>query len=209
MSEDRKPEDHKLLEPMATVVSVTLRILLGLLTLGAAISLVSGSWGSGSVCVTDNSAWSSTTPDGFPAAAGATVGSVPQYCDEDPSVSIRLLDQLGDLPSMLLLISCLFLLHRLLKVAARDGVYNIHMASQLRLLGWWLLIGSLVAGIAEANAYAAVLAKLSQDAAFTAGAWLDFWTFPYVSLLTGLGLLTFARIMRAGTAMREDLEGVV
>lgn len=44
---------------------------------------------------------------------------------------------------------------------------------------------------------------------FSAGTWLGMWTFPYLAVLTGLGLLTFARITSAGASMREDLEGVV
>lgn len=35
------------------------------------------------------------------------------------------------------------------------------------------------------------------------------WSAPYLAILTGLGLLTFARITRAGASMREDLAGVV
>ncbi|ELS53681.1 DUF2975 domain-containing protein [Streptomyces viridochromogenes] len=202
-------EDRKLLEPMATVVSIALRILLGLLTVGVVFNVVRGSWGNGIVCAIDDSAVSSTAPGGFSPEPGANVASVPQYCAEDPGTPLRFLDELGALPSMLLLISSLFLLHRLLQAAARDGVYTAHTASRLRLLGWWLLLGSLVAEVIEANAKAALLAELAKEADFTAGAWLTFWSFPYMAVLTGLGLLTFARITRAGTVMREDLEGVV
>ncbi|MES5823644.1 hypothetical protein [Streptomyces sp. RG80] len=202
-------EDRKMLEPMATVVSTALRVLLGLLTVGVVFNLVRGSWGSGNVCITDESAGSSTVPGGFTAAPGAVVGSVPQYCTETPDAVARFLDELGALPSMLLLISSLFLLHRLLQGAAREGVYTVPTASRLRLLGWWLLLGSLLARVIEANANAALLAQLAKGDDFTAGAWLGFWSFPYLAVLTGLGLLTFARITRAGTAMREDLEGVV
>ncbi|WP_351229599.1 hypothetical protein [Streptomyces sp. NPDC002133] len=77
------------------------------------------------------------------------------------------------------------------------------------MLGWWLLVGSLVVEVAEANARAALLAALSKNADFSAGTWLSMWTPPYLAVLTGLGLLTFARITRAGTSMREELEGVV
>lgn len=72
-----------------------------------------------------------------------------------------------------------------------------------------MLVGSLVVEIVEANARAAVLAALAKSADFSAGTWLDLWTFPYLAVLTGLGLLTFARITHAGASMREDLEGVV
>jgi hypothetical protein len=35
------------------------------------------------------------------------------------------------------------------------------------------------------------------------------WSFPTGMVFTALGLFTFARILRAGAAMREDLEGTV
>ncbi|MFJ5308437.1 hypothetical protein [Streptomyces sp. NPDC088350] len=202
-------EDRKLLEPMATVVSIALRTLLALLTAGLVFSVIHGSWGSVSACVTDDSASSSTAPSGFLPENGAQVGSVPRYCAENPDAHLRLLDELGTLPSTLLLISGLFLLHRLLQGAARDGVHTVRTASRFRRLGWWLLLGSLAVEIVEDNARAALLAELAKTADFTAVAWLDMWSTPYLAVLTGLGLLTFARITRAGASMREDLQGVV
>ncbi|NUR68552.1 MAG: hypothetical protein HOQ47_22580, partial [Streptomyces sp.] len=65
------------------------------------------------------------------------------------------------------------------------------------------------AQVIESNLKAAVLAQLATNHDFTASSWLELWSIPYLAVLTGLGLLTFARITRAGAAMREDLEGVV
>lgn len=203
------PEDGKMLEPMATVVSVVLRVLLALLTAGLVFSVVRGSWGGASVCVTDDSGSSSTVPGGFLPESGVQVGSVPRYCAENPDAQLRFLDALGTLPSTLLLISGLFLLHRLLQGAAGDGIHTVRTAARFSRLGWWLLLGSLVVEIVEANARAALLAELAKSADFTAGAWLGLWSTPYLAVLTGLGLLTFARITLAGASMREDLEGVV
>ncbi|MFJ2236700.1 hypothetical protein [Streptomyces sp. NPDC087859] len=202
-------DDRKMLEPMATVVSIALRLLVGLATAGLILSVVRGSWGSGSVCITDESTISSVAPGSFAPEPGAQIASVPYYCADDPGTALRLLDELGTTASSLLLISSLFLLHRLLQGAGRDGVHTTLTASRLRLLGWWLLAGSLVVALVQANTQAAVLAELSKDADYSVGSWLQMWDFPYLAVLTGLGLLTFARITRAGTAMREDLEGVV
>lgn len=202
-------EDRKMLEPMATVVSIALRTLLAFLTAGLVFSVIRGSWADLNVCVADESTTSSATTNAFTPENGAQVDSIPRYCAEAPDAHLRFLNELGELPSALLLISSLFLLHRLLQGAARDGVYTVRTASRLRLLGWWLLAGSLVTEIIESNAEAALLAALAKSADFTAGTWLSMWTPPYLAVLTGLGLLTFARITRAGTSMREDLEGVV
>ncbi|MCX5558920.1 hypothetical protein [Streptomyces sp. NBC_00038] len=202
-------EDRKMLEPMATVVSVVLRLMLALVTAGLVLSVVRGSWGDLVVCVADESTTSSVAPGAFAAEDGAQVDSIPRYCAESPGAYLRIVNELGELPTTLLLISGLFLLHRLLQGAAREGVYTARTASRLRLLGWWLLVGSLVVEIVDANARAALLAELAKSADFSAGTWLDMWAFPYLAVLTGLGLLTFARITSAGASMREDLEGVV
>ncbi|MCW8381644.1 hypothetical protein [Streptomyces justiciae] len=202
-------EDRKMLEPMATVVSVVLRVVVGLLTVGVVLQVARGGWADGNVCIVDDSAGSSVAPPGFPAEKGAAVESVPRYCGGETDTSLHLLDQLTTLPTVLLLISSLFLLNRLFQGAARDGIHTGLTASRLRVLGWWLLLGGLIAEIIESNAKAAVLASLATSEELTAGSWLAMFTPPYLIVLTGLGLLTFARITSAGAALREDLEGVV
>ncbi|MGW5285390.1 DUF2975 domain-containing protein [Streptomyces collinus] len=139
----------------------------------------------------------------------AQVDSIPRYCAEAPDAHLRVLEALGSLPSSLLLIGGLYLLHRFLRGAAREGVCTARTASRLRLVGWWLLVGSLVVEFAEANARAALLAALAKDVDFSAGSVLGMWNSPYLAVLTGLGVLTFARITRQGVSMREDLEGLV
>ncbi|MFF5491942.1 hypothetical protein [Streptomyces aquilus] len=202
-------EDRKMLEPMATVVSIALRVLLTLVTLGVVVRTVRGGWGSSSVCITDDSTGGSLDADAFFPEKGALVDAIPRYCADTPGASLHLLDELSTLPSTLLLIGGLFLLHQLLQGAARNGIHTALTASRFRLLGWWLLAGSLVAHLIESNLRAALLAKLATNHDFTAVSWLELWSTPYLLVLTGLGLLTFARITSAGAAMREDLEGVV
>ncbi|MEU2586591.1 hypothetical protein ABZ612_27225 [Streptomyces avermitilis] len=208
-------ENPKLLEPLSTVVSFVVRLLIGSLVIGFVLSLfntgVHVGWGGASVCVTDDSTGGSSTGTDrlFLPRAGAGVDLIPRYCAGHPSSYQKLLDVLSALPSFILLISSLLLLNRLLRGAARDGVYTVQTASRLRLLGWWLLLGSLVVEFTKANAQAALLATLAKEAAFSAGAWLGTWESPYMAVFTALGLLTFARIVRAGVIMREDLEGTV
>jgi hypothetical protein len=121
----------------------------------------------------------------------------------------RLFDFLGGFPSLLLVLGILFLLNRLIQGVSRDGVFTERTVKHLRVAGWWLLIGCLVAEVVEAGAHAALLAPLAQDYAFTADSWLGSWQMPYALVFTALGILTFARLLRAGVAMREDLEGTV
>ncbi|MEU6381481.1 hypothetical protein [Streptomyces sp. NPDC046909] len=203
-------EDRKTLEPLASVVSIVLRLLLGLTTAGLLLSLYRGSWGSRVVCIANETNTLSVPIDGFGSPeSGAGADAIARYCADDPGAGLRFLNELGSIPTTLLLLSSLFLLHRLLQGAARDGIYTHRTASGLRLLGWWLLVGSLVVEAAEVTARTALLADLAKPVDFTADIWLELWSTPYLAVFTALGLLTFARITRAGVTMREDLEGVV
>ncbi|MFK0258995.1 DUF2975 domain-containing protein [Streptomyces sp. NPDC090445] len=220
------PEDKKLLEPLSTVVSMTLRLLAGLLLAGFALSALNGSvplWGGPGamgtgVCATadwisTNSVSSDSSVGSADAALGARDGArldaVARYCAQDPSAGQRTLHILAEVPSFVLLLGGLALLDRLLRSAARDGIHARRTAAGLRTLALWVLAGGVVACLVEAAARTALLSTLTTHVAFSAGAVLYTLTPPYLLLLTGLGLLVFARITRAGAAMREDLETVI
>ena len=53
------------------------------------------------------------------------------------------------LPPSLLRVGTLYLAMRLARTAARDGLYTARAARLVLSLGWWLLAGGLVTGIAE------------------------------------------------------------
>ncbi|MFD0267543.1 DUF2975 domain-containing protein [Streptomyces sp. NPDC127106] len=220
-------EDKNLLDPLFTVVSTTLRLLAGLLLAGFALSALNGSvplWGGGAdagVCATAD--WISTnsvnTAGGhvggdvgdtaLGARDGARLDAVARYCAQEPTAGQRTLRILAEVPSFVLLLGGLALLDRLLRSAARDGVHTRRTAAGLRTLALWLLAGGVVSCLAEAAARTALLSTLTTHVAFSAGDVLHALTPPYLLLLTGLGLLVFARITRAGAAMREDLEAVI
>ncbi|MFF1921290.1 hypothetical protein ACFVW8_12035 [Streptomyces sp. NPDC058221] len=201
-------QDRKLLEPISTVSSVALRLLMALLIAAFILSTVHG-WGNGNICVTDWTSNSSSAARGFVPEPGATAGSVPRYCAENATNTQHILVGIRSLASLILSVGGLFLLNRLLRSATREGVHTPQTAAGLRLLGWWLLVGSVVAQVIAAIAQTALLATLAQDAHLTGVSWLEVWNPPYLAVLTGLGILTFARITRSGSKMREDLEGLV
>ncbi|MFK0238722.1 DUF2975 domain-containing protein [Streptomyces vinaceus] len=207
-------QDRKLLEPLTTVVSFGLRLLIGLLLISGVLAAFNGSaslWGSADSCVTADWITSSSgiIDSAFAASGGAHVNAIPQYCTENPDAAQQLLAALSHLPSLVVLIGTLTLLHRLLTAAARDGVHTTQSAARLQTLGWWLLAGCLIAKAVEALAQAALLATMTDQVTFSAETTMQLLSPPYTMALTALGVLTFARITKAGAVMREDLEGVV
>ncbi|MFF5004930.1 hypothetical protein ACFY3G_19140 [Streptomyces phaeochromogenes] len=206
-------ENRKLLEPLLGVVSVALRVLVGLVVVGFVLSLfVDGihfGWAGDHACVTADgmSGRSRGTDVMFGAREGVNVTSIPKYCTSDASGSQRLLNALQNLPSFALTIGGLLLLNRLLRGAVRDGIYTLQAASRLRVLGWLLLIGSLLVEATQSMARTALLRTLVEtDRAWAVG---NVWHIPFLPIFAALGLLAFARIVQAGVAMREDIEGTV
>jgi hypothetical protein len=88
------------------------------------------------------------------------------------------------------------------------GVYTTQAARLVLALGWWLLAGGLVATVAEAFARVNLLSQLVTWNVDW-GQWPVAWTVSWPVALIGLGLITFARIMRISAGMRADLEGTV
>ena len=129
-------------------------------------------------------------------------------CTAHPTAGQYLAFALTLLPLGLLRLGALYLVMRLARAAAADGVYTGQFARLLLILGWWLLAGGLVATVAEAFARMNLLGQLvtwpvnwGQWPAAYSVSWPVFWF--------GLGLIIFARIMRVSAGMRADLEGTV
>jgi hypothetical protein len=206
------PEDQKLLEPLLSVVSGVTRVLVAVLAVTLILSFASPdvgiSWGSGDGCVTAD--WIGGSNNGlFAVRGGAEVNVIPQYCASNMDGYQHSMNVLSELPSFLLLVGGLVITDRLLKAAARNGVYTRQTAARVRTLGWWVLAGSILSGVIQATAQAALLATLTDEAPLAPEAWLHSWAPPYLAILTGLALIIFSRIMRVGTDMREDIEGTI
>ena len=105
-------------------------------------------------------------------------------------------------------LGALYLAQRLARTAARDGVYTAQAARLLLILGWWLLAGGLVATVTEAFARMNLLGQLVTWNVDW-GPWPVAWSVSWPVVWIGLGLITFARVMRIGAGMRADLEGTV
>jgi hypothetical protein len=129
-------------------------------------------------------------------------------CTAHPAVRQALAFTVTLLPIDLLRLGAFYLAARLARTAARDGVYSAQAARLLLILGWWLLAGGLVATVTEAFARMNLLAQLvSWNVDW--GQWPVAWSVDWPVAWAGLGLITFARIMRIGAGMRADLEGTV
>jgi hypothetical protein len=211
------------LEPLATVVTwvfrlavvaTALRVILALLGRGPLFGAHIGgpSPSLPGVCLNAAQALlphtgSGLSYSGLSPGVRATLNAA-NLCAAHPTARQALAFTVTLLPIDLLRLGALYLAARLARAAARDGVYTTQAARLLLILGWWLLAGGLAATVTEAFAR---LNLLSQLATWNVdwGQWPVAWSVDWPVVWIGLGLITFARVMRTGAGMRADLEGTV
>ena len=101
----------------------------------------------------------------------------------------------------------LWLLLRFLRAAALKGPYDQAVPGRLTALGWYLPVAAAIVATVVALARSTLLAAMFESSA----SWTSLWVgaFPLWSAFAGATALTFARILRIGVRMHEDLEGTV
>ncbi|MGW1553140.1 DUF2975 domain-containing protein [Streptomyces sp. NPDC002346] len=207
------------LEPISTGVKAVLMLVAMLMGVGLIAVLFADNTsvlgiGQKYICVTDTAARIGVDEQPIPnfrPAPGATfnVNAHPEYCTEAPSPVQGLLNSATQMVPFIFVVGTLLLALRLIRGAAGGGLYTTQTAERLRWLGWWLLAGSVLTAIGTSMAEKALIASLSLDSDISAVTGLLSWDVPFMAILTGLGVLSFARIMRVGITMREDLDGTV
>jgi hypothetical protein len=194
-------------------VGVTaVQLLLALTRSGALLTAVPSSQPGSLVCLTTAPALlqhadSGLSHPGLAPGVHATWGTA-SLCTSHPSVGQALAFAATLLPVDLLALGALYLVMRLARTAARDGVYTPQAARLVLILGWWLLAGGLVATLAQAFARVNLLSELVTGRVDW-GQWPAAWSVSWPVFWFGLGLIIFARIMRVSAGMRADLEGTV
>jgi len=210
----RASEQADVLEPIASTVRALSVLTTGVLGLGVLATVFgSGSlfgFGDREVCAAGQvgviGASTDATVRGLSTASRAFAGQV-ELCAQHPSVALRLVGTLTTLPTFLLFLGFLILVHRLIRAAQTHGIYSSETVRRVRLLGWYVLVGDLVAATVEAIMRGGVFAVQLPRFGWASG--LLTWHASFAVLLAGIGVITFARVMAVGAAMREDLEGTV
>ncbi|QFZ16879.1 hypothetical protein [Saccharothrix syringae] len=131
-----------------------------------------------------------------------------RLCVEDPTPWHHALGFLSDLPTPVAQLGGLLLLSRLLGRAARHGAHTAGTAEDLRGLGHYLVLAMPGAALTESIARSTLVHwAVTYDAGW--GLFFGNWHVPWWAVLTGIGLLSLARITHIGAAMRTELEATV
>ena len=200
------------LEPLATFNWMVLCLVI-LFFIADVITTLLGSgsfWGWGhkaDICVTDTG-----ISGGDDAGASSFVKPHPgvsldnqglRLCTSAPSTAQRWWYTMEYLPGMMTLVVVVLTTYVALRQAQRHGLYTPGFASKLRFLGWFLVAAALLSPTIATITSRELWATMADSERSIE--WNVTWTY----LFPGLALLSLARIMRVGSAMREDLEGVV
>ncbi|MEV8440762.1 hypothetical protein AB0425_25575 [Actinosynnema sp. NPDC051121] len=185
-----------------------IRLLWAATTVASAVAvvLVAVASSGASVCVTSQSRTDliRTVPHGDDAYLGA--GSL-RVCLRSLSGWERVLHLIDVALPLMSYAAVFFLLLRLLERGAVEGVHTVVTADRLRRLGWFTLT---VVPLATLGGVAARIGLLTPVLPAT-----DLWLLPYEwdvpwwAVVTGVGLLSLAKIMRTSAEMSADLEGTV
>jgi hypothetical protein len=208
--------DPKLTQPLSWAVRLImiLAALLVAFVLFVAIfgKIELGGLGSGPACSPVHLAGIAVTG---PAAArlrpGATAsGGTVTLCASHPTAGQRLLASLNWVPAVAMYLAVILLLGQLLRSVRTAGPFAVTVARRLRFLGWLVLTGSVIVAAGQSAAQSAFASTVltgpvpaARDAVQAGLAVV------LVPLLLACGLLTLARVIRAGAQLSDDLAGTV
>jgi hypothetical protein len=215
--------NRKLTEPLETTTLFFGSLFAAALILGAVATLVGtgtlGGLGHAQVCVTDPNIGGSNSDTSpfthvYPAKSGAQLQppTAPlSACALHPGFGQHLLYSLTAMPQVLLWGGVLLLLGRLLVIARRSGPFTARVAAAMRVLGWYITAGAVLAAAIEQLATVLLLGSLVAPSPEGIGsvAVAALRALVPVPALAGAALLTFARIVRLGAAMDDELQGTV
>ena len=211
----------KLTEPLGCAVSF---ILMFSVSLVAAVLLTSPwsqstvefyGFSAGPVCADvplnglSETGGGSTIANLRPQTSAGTGGQV-YLCASHPTFGQRTLVTLTQAPAAGLYLAILLLLWRLVRTIRREGPFADLVAGRLRFLAWFILAGSAAVAAGQSLAQSAFAATIVTDSvpadSNVTGALTDGLVLP---VLVACGLLTLARVIRAGARMSDDLAGTV
>ena len=102
----------------------------------------------------------------------------------------------------------LFLLWRMMVTARRNGPFTARVATTMRRLGWFIIIGSTIAAVVHLIAVDTLLTVMTKITNPFPNLILMPLHLP-IPILTGAALLTFARIVTAGAAMDAEIQATI
>lgn len=142
----------------------------------------------------------------FPSTTSRGTTSTDSYrvCVAHASLGEQVAASAEGLLSLALTIGVALLIRSAIRTARRDGLFTDRTARAVRRLGWVLIVASVLVPVATKIGIGVVVAAAVADQGWAAQ--LATGTAPsFPLLLTGLGVLSFARILRLAVPLQEEV----
>ncbi|HEY3735400.1 MAG TPA: hypothetical protein VGL63_15945 [Streptosporangiaceae bacterium] len=211
-------ERTRLTEPLRTVTTVFGGLLLlGLIAVVVFTVFGSGSlggFGHGTICATQpnttygGSGWTDHLGIATRPGTSISINGTLQACADRPGIGQRVLYTLTSLPGQLVWIGVIALLWLVIGTADRAGPFTGPVAMALQRLGWFIIVGSIGAAVVQGFALDQLLNTMLRGDHVGDPLTAAIHVLP-VPVLAGVALLTFARIIRAGADMQDEIRGTV
>jgi hypothetical protein len=216
---DTPETQRRLTEPLGGAVWSILCLVVAILVIGLLATVTSRDssfwgYGHGRVCAPvtitglDVAYRGDVVANARPGTSSSSSGL--EMCASHPTLGQRTLVTLTQAPTYMLYLAVLVQLWLLVLAARRNGPFALGVSRRLRGLGWFILAGAVVTAVGQSVARTFFTRSLVNT---PVPAWSDAISsvlsnlFPL--LLIVCGLLTLARIIRAGARMYDDLAGTV
>ncbi|MYT28386.1 MULTISPECIES: DUF2975 domain-containing protein [unclassified Streptomyces] len=159
----------------------------------------------GAVCVKTGFWANARLGERLPIGKGVDASSsAATLCQNSPSVGQRAADLGGQLPWLLFGSLALLLFAQLLRAVRLHGPFTDVAARRLSVLGWFVTLGTPVAGLIVGWSQSWLVGSMAPVAG--SGPTVSG---PLELVLAGLAAVIMGKIMREGVRMREDLEGTI
>lgn len=216
-----KPPARDPLAPIDAAVSVLTWLVAGLVALGMLLAVAAAlggpfsvfGFGDTEVCTTAEPGPVTFRDDVSQAAVVGLNDDARWFpaemliCKSDPGVGLRLVASLMSAPTLLLFIGFLILTRGLIRQARRTGTFTPQVATRTRRLGWYILLGSIIAAAIEALAGGVVLQAAVEGETWLGGIF-DLST-SWSALLVGIGLITIGRVLGQAALMQADVDATI
>jgi hypothetical protein len=128
-------------------------------------------------------------------------------CLHDPGPAARWEYSIAGGASLLFLVGVFLLTGGVIRAARAQGLFARAVASRTRVLGWFLLTGSLASAFLGSVSAGLVVARGVEDQSWTVG--LRTFDTPWTLVVVGLGVISVARILSRAVSMQDDLDTVI
>jgi hypothetical protein len=130
-----------------------------------------------------------------------------QICNRDPSVGVKAASVVSMGLDLAMLLGFLWLTRRLIQAVRRERLFAQGTAARARMLGWFLIAGSVFAALIGAVLRGIVVSTAVENVSWTRG--LGDFDMPWAVVIAGLGVITFSRVLRHAIGLQDEVDATI